>query len=261
MGSPACAMRRPAARPACGRSPTRRGGHSRRRCAKRRFVARRLVLGRIGIAQERDHPARRIDGDLAIELGQFVDAVDRLSDMRVHEQQHALQHVGRQRHRLGGDHDRLAEFVLDDPARLLVRNAERAFEFAHDGIEIVLQGGGFQPPDVLALERRGGRRRRPRRQVEVDQDQPALDRAGGIEQLGQFERGLVGGSLAVLGGRLRHVIRGFAPRSPPHGRDRSRRRSLQDRRPSAHATMVRIGSATSMTSRASRRITSRGAAG
>ena len=91
--------------------------------------------------------------ELVVEVGELIDALDRLADRRIEEQQDALEHRGRHAERLGRDHDRLAGRVAHDAlgefaARCRARVLEHAGEFGG----IVLQRGGFQAAD----------RRRPR---------------------------------------------------------------------------------------------------
>ena len=115
-------------------------------------MAYRPALGGVGVAQI---AIRRRAASTLIspkQRGELVDAVHRLTDLRIYEQQHALEHVGGQRHGLGGHYDRFAQLVIDDAAGLRQRDAERAFEIAHDRFRIVLKRCRLQPPDVGALQ-------------------------------------------------------------------------------------------------------------
>ena len=78
-------------------------------------------------------------------------------------------------HGLGGDHDRLAQLILDDPARLLPGYSERALELAHDAPRYCAAGqpipAARHPRRRIAEGRCDGASDRI---IETDQDQSAL---------------------------------------------------------------------------------------
>ena len=83
---------------------------------------------RLAAAHARDQLVRGVRAHLLVQRREIEEAVDRLADRRIEEHQHALQRDRRHRQRLGGDQQRLAGFVADDPLGLMTRQAERALE-------------------------------------------------------------------------------------------------------------------------------------